>query len=159
MGFPILVRWHLYIESAPCFVVVTWGVGCITSLKSGFYSVFFGVRPCLCILPPFFYWIHLLSTPCELDLSWMPQNPIDDKSTLVQIMILYQKATSLCQCWARYMWPYGVTTPQWVEMWLYIFNTVQCQQYKNYGVHIQHDLILILLFKVWCQAIIGPAHY
>ena len=43
----------------------------------------------------------------------MPQNPIDDKSTLAQVMDWCGQATShyLSQCWPRSMWPYGVTRP------------------------------------------------
>ena len=49
-------------------------------------------------------------------LKLIPQNPIDDKSTLVQIMSWCQ-ATShyLGQCWPRSMSPYGIIRPQWVK--------------------------------------------
>ena len=46
----------------------------------------------------------------SLDLS-------DDKSSLVQVMAWCRQAPShyLNQCWPRYLPPYGVTRPQWVN--------------------------------------------
>ena len=45
--------------------------------------------------------------------------PLDltDKSTLVQVMAWCCQATShyLSQCWSRFMSPYGITRPQWVN--------------------------------------------
>ena len=58
----------------------------------------------------------------------MPQNLIDDKSTLVQVMSWCRQATShyLNQCWPRSATPYGITRPQWVNTnpmnWLYNHN-------------------------------------
>ena len=51
-------------------------------------------------------------------LWWMPQDLIDDKSTLVQVMACCCQATShyLSQCWPRSMMSYGVNRPQWVEV-------------------------------------------
>ena len=51
-------------------------------------------------------------------LRWMPQDLTDDKSTLVQVMAWCRQATSryLSQCWPRYLSPYGVSRPQWVNM-------------------------------------------
>ena len=42
---------------------------------------------------------------------------IDDQSTLVQVMAWCRQATShyLSQCWPRFLSPYGVTRPQWVN--------------------------------------------
>ena len=47
----------------------------------------------------------------------MPLDLINDKSTLVQIMAWCRQATSHCrsQCWPRFLSPYGVTRPQWVN--------------------------------------------
>ena len=47
----------------------------------------------------------------------MPLDLTDDKSTLVQVMAWCRQATShyLRQCWPRFMSPYGVTRPQWVN--------------------------------------------
>ena len=61
--------------------------------------------------------IDTLSNSCENVLRRMPQNPSDDKSTLVQIMAWCRQATShyLSQCWPRPMSSNGVTRPQWVN--------------------------------------------
>ena len=47
--------------------------------------------------------IDILSTSCDIGLRRVPQNPIDDKSTLVQAMARCRQATSqyLSQCWLR----------------------------------------------------------
>ena len=54
---------------------------------------------------------------CKIALRWMPLDLPDDKSTLVQVMAWCRQATShyLSQCWPRFMSPYGVTRPQWVN--------------------------------------------
>ena len=48
----------------------------------------------------------------------MPLGLGNDKSTLVQVMAWCRQATShyLSQCWPRFMSPYGVTRPQWVNV-------------------------------------------
>ena len=48
----------------------------------------------------------------------MPLDLIVEKSTLVQVMAWCCQATShyLSQCWPRPMSPYGVTRPQWVNL-------------------------------------------
>ena len=38
--------------------------------------------------------IDILGNSCETGLQWVPQNPIDDEATLVQVMALYRQATS-----------------------------------------------------------------
>ena len=62
-------------------------------------------------------WIDTLSNSCETALRSMPQNPSDDKSTLVQVMAWCRQAAShyLSQCCPRSLSPYGVTRPQWVN--------------------------------------------
>ena len=68
-------------------------------------------------------WIDTLSNSCETALRSMPQNPSDDKSTLVQVMAWCRQAAShyLSQCCPRSLSPYGVTRPQWVkDDWQYI---------------------------------------
>ena len=52
----------------------------------------------------------------ETALWWLPVDPTDDKSTLVQVMALSRVAPShhQNQCWPRSMSPYDVTMPQWV---------------------------------------------
>ena len=61
--------------------------------------------------------IDTLSNSCETALRSMPQNPSDDKSTLVQVMAWCRQAAShyLSQCCPRSLSPYGVTRPQWVN--------------------------------------------
>ena len=61
-------------------------------------------------------WIEFLSTFSDIALRCMPQNFVDDNSTLVQIMSCCLMAPShyLSQCWLRSMWLYGVTGPQWI---------------------------------------------
>ena len=62
-------------------------------------------------------WIDTLSNSCETALRSMPQNPSDDKSTLVQVMAWCHQAAShyLSQCCPKSLSPYGVTRPQWVN--------------------------------------------
>ena len=64
-------------------------------------------------------WIDTLSNSCETALRSMPQNPSDDKSTLVQVMAWCRQAAShyLSQCCPKSLSPYGVTRPQWVNPW------------------------------------------
>ena len=64
-------------------------------------------------------WIDTLSNSCETALRSMPQNPSDDKSTLVQVMAWCRQAAShyLSQCCPKSLSPYGVTRPQWVKQW------------------------------------------
>ena len=59
-------------------------------------------------------WIKLMSTSCDIKLSWMSKNTTDDKAILVQVLDLCHQATShyLNQCLARSMLPYGVIGPQ-----------------------------------------------
>ena len=85
---------------------------CLNSLAPGgfeniFQNVFFKLIS----------WIDTLSNSCETVLRRMPQNPSDDKSTLVQVMAWCRQATShyLSQCCPRSLSPYGVTRPQWVK--------------------------------------------
>ena len=66
--------------------------------------------------------IKFMSTSCQIDLRWIPQNTFDDKSTLIQvmkkkiIMAWWRQTTShyLSQYWPKSLSPYGVTGPQWV---------------------------------------------
>ena len=104
-------------------------------------------------------WIDTLSNSCETALRSMPQNPSDDKSTLVQVMAWCRQAAShyLSQCCPRSLSPYGVTRPQWVnwsnfdqDIWHYngdnILNTmILCSSLGNsknsytciYTIHLQ----------------------
>ena len=48
---------------------------------------------------------------------WIPQNPANEKSTLVQVLSWCRQATShyLSLCWSRFMSPYGIFRPQWIK--------------------------------------------
>ena len=61
--------------------------------------------------------IDILSTSSKISLGWMPQNPTDGKSTLVQVMAWCYQATGygLSQCWPRSLSPNGITRPEWVN--------------------------------------------
>ena len=50
-------------------------------------------------------------------LRWMPQDLIDNKWTLVQVMAWCHQAAShyLSQCWLSTLLPYGIARPQWVN--------------------------------------------
>ena len=63
--------------------------------------------------------IKFMST-CEIALRWMPQNIIDDKSTLVQVMSWCYQAPShyLSQCWSRSMLPYAIPRQQPFCCWV-----------------------------------------
>ena len=61
---------------------------------------------------------------CEIPLSWMSLDLIDDKAILLQVMAWCRQATShyLNKCWPRSVSSYGVTRPKWVnslinELW------------------------------------------
>ena len=75
--------------------------------------------------------IMIMST----SLRCMPQNPNDDKSTLVPVMAWCHQAPShyLSWCWPKSLSPYGITRPQWVNgflgltgTWSPIFLNVAC---------------------------------
>ena len=55
---------------------------------------------------------------CEIAMGWMSQDPIDDKSILVQVMRWCRQATSHypSQCWPSSLLPYGVSRSQWVNL-------------------------------------------
>ena len=101
------------IEVDNCFSVTDGGIFRFNSLAPGgfeniFQNVFFKLIS----------WIDTLSNSCETALRSMPQNPSDDKSTLVQVMAWCRQAAShyLSQCCPRSLSPYGVTRPQWVNV-------------------------------------------
>ena len=53
----------------------------------------------------------------KLPSGWMSLDLTHDMSTLVQVMVWCHQATShyLSQCWPRFVLPYGVIRPQWVN--------------------------------------------
>ena len=68
---------------------------------------------------------------CELTLRWMSLDLTHDKSTLVQVMTWCLQATShyLSQCWPQSLSPYGVTRPQCVKQWTYIYIDQGSREY------------------------------
>ena len=57
--------------------------------------------------------IEILNPSREIGDKWVPQKPIDDKSTLVQLMVWYRQEIRhyLNQCWSRWPTLYGVNRP------------------------------------------------
>ena len=55
---------------------------------------------------------------CEIAIRWMSLDPIDGKSTLIQVMAWCRQVAkhTLSQCWPRSMTPYGATSPHWIKM-------------------------------------------
>ena len=43
----------------------------------------------------FVFGIDILSTSREIGLTWVPQNPIDDASILVQVMVYADRQTAI----------------------------------------------------------------
>ena len=54
---------------------------------------------------------------CGIVLMWLSLDLTHDKPTSLQVMAWCRQAAShyLSQCWPRYVSPYGVTRPQWVN--------------------------------------------
>ena len=50
-------------------------------------------------------------------LRWLQRDVTDDRSTMAQVMAWCHQTTSeyLSKCWSRYMLPYGINRPQWVN--------------------------------------------
>ena len=111
---------HLYTSKLTC-LMAAWVankrssiIGVNSLAPGGFENIFQNV---------FFKlisWIDTLGNSCETALRSMPQNPSDDKSTLVQVMAWCRQAAShyLSQCCPKSLSPYGVTRPQWVNIYL-----------------------------------------
>ena len=68
-----------------------------------------------------------MSNSCDIGLMCVPQYPTDNKSTSVQVMACCHQAISSyqSQCWNRFMWSYGITMPQWVNL----YKKLTCAQY------------------------------
>ena len=62
--------------------------------------------------------IKLISSSCEIALSWIPQSILDDKSSLFQVMALCHQSPShnLGQYWPRFMSLHGVTRTKWFNV-------------------------------------------
>ena len=63
---------------------------------------------------------------CEIAIIWMSLDFSDYQSTLVQVMAWCRQATShyLSQCWPRSLSPYGITRPQWVNVYPYLSHHI-----------------------------------
>ena len=61
--------------------------------------------------------IDIFTSSKDNALRWMPWGLIDDKSTLVQVMVWCCQATNhyVNQSWPSSMSPYGVTRPHWIQ--------------------------------------------
>ena len=85
---------------------------------------------------------------------WIPQEPTDSKSTLVQLMAWCHQATShyLSQCWPRSMSPYGFTRPQRVKMCTWLHCAVYCGTYiiSYFWIHV---IYLPISFRVTSLAL------
>ena len=120
----------------------------------------------------FFVCNNRLDICSEIVLMWMPQNLTNEKSTAVLLMDWCCQAPShhLTQCWSRFMAPYGVTVPQWIDV-NYLISQVRptrskfvkyhwrdrnhMSTYSNFLHNRQHPIILlmsmILYFQNWYQ--------
>ena len=76
-------------------------------------------------------WIGILGASCKIVVRWMPQNSIDDKSTLVKVMAWCCQASShyLNLCWPRS--PYSVTRPQGLTVTVQIALPTTCRFWHN----------------------------
>ena len=74
------------------------------------------------------------SISCKIVLKWMPMDPTDGKSTLVQVMAWCRQATSHClsQCWPRSLSPYGVIRPLNWPLWCWSQNISELGQCHDY---------------------------
>ena len=68
-----------------------------------------------------------LGTCCKISFRWMLQNLSNAKSTLVQVMAWCCQATIHypSQCHPRFMSPYGIVRPQWVNS-MAPSNAIRC---------------------------------
>ena len=76
----------------------------------------------------------------------MPQNTLDDKLLLVQVMAWHRQSTKhyLSQCSPRCLSPYGVTSPQWVEKCLRIMQPFRWQHMLMFVVTIIREKTLCI---------------
>ena len=105
----VLCRILLWFDTRDPFLLTWFNINSLApgGFENIFQNVFFKLIS----------WIDTLSNSCETALRSMPQNPSDDKSTLVQVMAWCRQAAShyLSQCCPKSLSPYGVTRPQWVK--------------------------------------------
>ena len=77
----------------------------------------------------------------------MPLELTDYKSTLVQVMAWCRQATShyLSQCWPRFMSPYNVTRPQWVNVWT--SKNIKLESMVNYPPSFNYHTKNLILYE------------
>ena len=102
--------------------------------------------------------VDILGISCEIALRWLPQDFIDGKSTLVQVMVWCRQATSnyLSQCWPRSLSPYGVTRPQRVNTlrpeqngWHFADNNIYIFMNEEVWIVIEFSLKVYSLASNW----------
>ena len=79
---------------------------------------------------------YSLGTYSWITLRWMPQNIINEKSTLVQVMAWGHQATShyLSQWWPSSTSPSGITRSQWVkqtQVWMSLLQALSMPERVN----------------------------
>ena len=84
-----------------------------------------------------FKWISVIDgrgISYEIALIWKSLGLTDDQSTLVQVMAWCRQATShyLNQCWHRFISPYGITRPQWVNTYTNSNNQKQMHLFQHH---------------------------
>ena len=96
--------------------------------------------------------IDVLGTSCEVGLRRVPQNPTDDKSTLVQVMACCLMAPShyLSQCWPIYV-AHCLTRPQWVNQRDTIYHKIR-SYIRNYMYISCFCLGLFLFLFCFCYS-------
>ena len=110
------------------------GVGLTGAAISSIYAGRCGNNYYEIVIFKLILWIKILSALYKFIIRWMPRNSVDEKSTLVSVMLWCHRATSfyLSQSWPRFMLPYtstcSVTRPHWV-------NTHWLDTHKGTGSH------------------------
>ena len=114
--------------------------------------------------------IGIFTSSKDNALRWMPRDPTDDKSTLVQVMAWCRQATShyLSQCWPRSVSPYGVTRPHQkcnrVQSSLTILYTYMYVEHEDINIHLNTSAFFTFcaiskIIRPWKSGMeIGKAH-
>ena len=113
----------------------------------------------------------VVSISSEIALWWMPEDLIDEKSTLVQVMACCHQATShyLNQCWPSSLTLNDITRPQWVNAlrprqngWHFAYAIFKCILLNEKWISIEISLTFIsnrpinnipalVQIMAWCQ--------
>ena len=99
------------------------------------------------------------SISCKTVLKLMPMDLTDGKSTLVHVMAWCRQATShyLSQCWPRFMPPYGVTRPQWINVTCLFSGlkiSIMIQRSRLRRPISKISMILLIDAKTWMTSLI-----